>query len=301
MTNATGRVLVFGNATVDLIQRVVALPKPGETVLSQGLERCAGGKGLNQALAAARAGAAVHLVAPIGDDSDGAFLRTALAPESGLTADWRVLAAPTDVSTIWVAADGENAIVSTATCARGLTPGEVPVALASLTAGDVLVLQGNLSATTTESAARLARDLGARVVLNTAPVAWDLLPVLACVDIVVANEPEARTLTDATGDAALTRLRALGPSCAILTRGSRGAVMAHGDRVVTIPAPNVRTIDTAGAGDVAVGTLAAGVALGEPADTSLRFAVEAASLSVTRPGTTSSFPTKADIAHLRTV
>ncbi|WP_262031643.1 ribokinase [Microvirga sp. Mcv34] len=293
------RVTVLGNATVDLLQRVSAFPKPGETLLSAGIERCAGGKGLNQALSASRAGAFVRLVAAIGDDPDGAFLRAALTSEDGLAVDWCIVAAPTDVSSIWIADTGENMIVSSAACARGLREDEALARLAPVTAGDVLVLQGNLTAAVTMAAARFGRERGAQVILNTAPIAWDMRLLLQAVDIVVANQPEAQSLTGEAGEAALTELLALGAGCAIVTLGAAGAMLSTGGSVVTIPAPAVEAVDTAGAGDVTVGTLAAGIAAGEPVANALSLAIAAASLSVTRPGTSPSFPTRAEMAHLR--
>jgi ribokinase len=299
MSEPRGRVVVVGNATVDLIQRMPALPRPGETVLADALERCAGGKGLNQAVAAARAGATVRLIAPIGDDPDGAFLRAALASETGLTAEWHACPAPTDVSAIWIAEGGENMIASSAMAARSLTPEHVAAGLAALAPGDALVLQGNLTADATLAAARLGRDRAARVVLNTAPIAWDMRPLLPLVDVVVANEPEALSLTGLGGAPALEALRALGAVCAIVTRGADGALLDAGGGIMPIAAPRVRAMDTAGAGDVTVGTLAAGLAAGGTVADALRLAVAAASLSVTRLGTTPSFPTRAEIAQLR--
>ncbi len=292
-------VTVFGNATVDLLQRVAAFPRPGETVLSEGTERCAGGKGLNQALAASRAGASVRLIAAIGEDTDGAFLRTALASEDGLTVDWCMTAAPTDMSSIWIADTGENMIVSSAACARGLREDEALAMLAPVAPGDVLVLQGNLTDFMTMAAARFGRARGARVILNTAPIAWDMRPLLQVVDIIVANQPEARSLTGEAGEAALTQLLAFGAGCAVVTHGAAGAMFSTGSSIATIPAPAVEAIDTAGAGDVTVGTLAAGIAAGEPVANALSLAIAAASLSVTRPGTSPSFPTRAEMAHLR--
>ncbi len=293
------RVTVLGNATVDLLQRVSAFPRPGETLLSEGIERCAGGKGLNQALAASRVGASVRLVAPIGDDPDGAFLRTALAAEDDLIVDWRTVAAPTDVSSIWIADTGENMIVSSAACARGLREDDALAMLTPVAPGDVLVLQGNLTAAVTMAAARCGRDRGAHVILNTAPIAWDMRPLLGAVDIVVSNEPEARSLTGEAGEAALNQLLALGAGCAVVTHGAAGALFSTGSGPVSIPAPAVEAIDTAGAGDVTVGTLAAGIAAGEPIANALSLAIAAASLSVTRLGTSPSFPTRAEMAHLR--
>lgn len=294
------RVIVLGNATIDLILDVDRLPAPGETLLAGGLLRCAGGKGLNQAIAAARAGAGTTLIAPVGDDADAAFLRSVVESEgSGLTPQWQVTDRPTDLSTIWVASSGENAIVSSAACARALTPSQAEELLAGLAPRDLLLLQGNLTAATTFAAMRRGRAVGARVVLNTAPIDWDMREALALADVVIANEPEALALTGAEGRAAVSALREAGPAVAVLTLGERGALVDEGQGVTTVPAPKVIAIDAAGAGDVMVGVLVAELAALRPMTEAVALAVAAASLSVTRRGTVPSFPTPSEIDGLR--
>ena len=295
------RVLVLGNATVDLIQRVPALPRPGETVLATGLTRCAGGKGLNQAVACARTGAQVTLAAPVGDDADGAGLRAAIAGEPGLTTRWLPRDVPTDLSSIVVARDGENMIVSSAAAARSLAPDEAQAIAGDLNAHDILLLQGNLGALTTLRAAMTGQARGARVMLNTAPIDWDMAPVLRHVDVVIANEVEADTIcgTRATDEEArVAALRACGPPVAIVTLGKGGAIMAMAGRIARIPAPQVEVVDTAGAGDVTVGTFAGLLAQGVSLESALATAVAAASLSVTRAGTTPAFPTAGELQAL---
>lgn len=290
------RVLVLGNATLDLIQRVERLPAPGETLLASHIARCAGGKGLNQAVAAARTGAPTKLVAPIGKDADGAFVAASIKDEAGLDADWLIGDAPTDISTIWVAAGGENVIVSSAECARSVTPDQARNFCGTLAAGDVLLMQGNLSADTTRAAAETAKARGAVRVLNTAPIAWDMAPLLNLFDIVIANEGEAAQLT--AGSASAAALRAAGVRTAIITLGARGALIA-GDTIETmIDAPRVAAVDTSGAGDAFVGTLAGLVAKGVALPKAVTIAVAAASLSVTRPNTTPSFPSRDEVAAL---
>lgn len=293
------RVFVLGNATIDLILDVDRLPAPGETLLAGGLLRCAGGKGLNQAIAVARAGATTTLIAPVGEDAEAAFLRSVIEAEgSRLTPKWQATERPTDVSTIWVAASGENAIVSSAGCARALTPAQAVDLLADLAAGELLLLQGNLTAATTLAALRRGRAAGARVALNTAPIDWDMREALGLADFVIANEPEASALTGAEGEAAVRALRAYGPAVAVLTLGARGALLDEGKGVTAVPAPRVAALDTAGAGDVMVGTLVAGLAALRPTPQAVALAVAAASLSVTRRGTVPSFPTPAEIEGL---
>jgi ribokinase len=291
------RVLVLGNATLDLIQRVERLPAPGETLLSSSTARCAGGKGFNQAVAAARTGAPTRLVAPIGKDADAAFLADSVKDETGLDANWLPCDAPTDISTIWVAADGENVIVSSAECARSVTPDQARSLCGTLAAGDVLLMQGNLAADTTHAAAETAKARGATRMLNTAPIAWDMRPVLGLFDCVIANEGEAAQVTAGSPTPAAT-LHADGVRTAIITLGARGALIVEGSIETMIDAPRVAAVDTSGAGDVFVGTLAGLVAKGLALPNAVRIAVAAASLSVTRPNTTPSFPSGDEIAAL---
>jgi ribokinase len=291
------RVLVLGNATLDVIQRVARLPAPGETLLSSHIARCAGGKGLNQAVAAARTGAPTQLIAPIGKDADATFIAGSVKDETGLDASWLICDAPTDISTIWVAAGGENVIVSSAGCARSVTPDQARRLCDSLASGDVLLMQGNLAADTTHAAAETAKAQGAARVLNTAPIAWDMAPVLGLFDIVIANEGEAAQLTARSASAAAS-LRAAGVRTAIITLGARGALIAENGTETMIDAPRVAAVDTSGAGDAFVGTLAGLVAKGMALPNAVRIAVAAASLSVTRPNTTPSFPSREEIAAL---
>ncbi len=291
------RVFVLGNATLDGVQRAPRLPKPGETLLGGPVHRCPGGKGLNQAVASARTGAPTVLVAPVGGDADAEVLRTAAAGEEGLVARWIAGPAPTDYSAIWVAADGENAILSSAAAAQGLGADEALEALDDLAADDLLMLQGNLSRDVTAAAAAFARRRGGRTVLNTAPIAWDMASVLDAFDVVVANEGEALALTGEPDAPHAARVLGAG-RIAVLTLGAAGAVLARGARLDRVAAPAVRALDTAGAGDVLAGVFAGLLARGGAVERALAVAVVAASIAVTRHGTVPSIPTRREIADL---
>lgn len=291
------RVLVLGNATVDVIQRVERLPLPGETVLALGMGRCAGGKGLNQAVASARTGAITTLAAPVGNDPDAAFLADSVAHEQGLIATWMTCDATTDLSVVWVARDGENVIVSSADCARSVTPTQASGLCSTLATGDVLLMQGNLSSEATLAAARIAAERGVKRILNAAPIAWDMQPALGLFDIVIANAGEARILTKGAADIGKA-MRHLGVRTTIETLGSKGALITADGVEARIDAPRVTAIDTTGAGDVFAGTLAGLLANGCLLQEAASIAVAAASLSVTRPNTTPSFPTRDELATL---
>lgn len=290
------RVFVLGNATIDLSLTVADWPRPGETILASHARRGPGGKGLNQAVAAGRAGAEVTLCAPVGDDADGAFLQQFVAQQTGLTARWRRCATVTDISTIWVSEAGENMIVSSAGCARSIPPSEVPALLAGIAQGDHLILQGNLAADTTLAAALHARSLGARVVLNTAPIGWDMTPVLAATDLLICNQPEAALLTGGGADEAAVRtLLAAGAGQVLLTQGARGALGGDGGDLIHFAAPVVQAVDTSGAGDVTVGFLAGGLVAGLRFADACRLAMQAAAISVTRRGTIESCPMRDEV------
>ncbi len=291
------RVLVIGNATIDVILPVANLPAPGETVLAGQALRCPGGKGLNQALAASRLGVPTTLLAPIGEDQDGRFLADAMASE-GLATEWMTTGHPTDLSIVAIAAGGENIIISTAASAQSMTPETAERAASALQPGEVLVLQGNLSEATTVAAHRAARRVGARTVFNTAPIAWDQAKLAADVDVVVANAGEALHLTGLEGEAAARRLVEVGAKAAIVTRGAAPTILAAEQGVSLLPIAQVDAIDTSGAGDVTVGILAAGLAKGMTLEQALKLALSAASLSVTRQGTSLSFPSGDELAAL---
>lgn len=279
--------LVLGNAMVDHSYALPRLPQAGETLLATGKRAAPGGKGLNQAVVAHRAGAKVRFVAALGDDPDGRLIRATLAAE-GLATDGLVTVdSPSDESAILVGADGENLIVSTAAAAAAL-PRELAEAEAgALAPGDRLLLQGNLTREATESAMLAARGRSASVLLNPAPIAFDYAGLLELADVAVFNEVEA---------AALGRRRA---KVTVLTRGARGLVLEGPDGALEIPAPPVQAVDATGAGDVVCGVLAAGLELGLPMPASLRWAVAAAALKVARAGAFAGLPTAAELAELR--
>jgi ribokinase len=291
------RVFVLGNATVDIIQQMQCFPNPGETVLASTSLRCAGGKGLNQAVAAARTGASVSLAAPVGHDNDATFLAESVLEEADLCVDWLLSPAGTDLSVIWINGSGENVIVSSADCALSLQPTQSRNLCSVLEAGDLLVLQGNLSLAATLAAAEVARACGARTILNTAPIAWDMTSVLRLVDILIANEGEAAFLSQGAHDPAKA-LHAIGVPVVIVTLGPEGARIVHHEYDAILPAPIVLAIDTAGAGDVFTGTLAGFLAQGVDMISATTIAVAAASQSVTQSGTTPSFPSREAIRNL---
>lgn len=281
-----GRVLVLGNASVDLLLTLPHLARPGETVVGIGGQRAPGGKGLNQAVMGARTGAEVLFCAPLGADEAGSFVEAALRREPlGMLLPRP--GPPTDLSVLMVAPDGENCIASTGDCAASLPEAVAEAFAAGAGPGDILLLQGNLSLAATLAGARAARGRGARVLLNTAPVLWPVQAVLAECWAVVANAGEAERITEVTGGLAAQALAMLGPALAIVTLGAAGCVLSPGG---PMPAPPVTAVDTTGAGDAFCGVLAAALAHGLGIPLAVAAAQRAAADTVTRRGAFAALP-----------
>jgi ribokinase len=294
-------ILVVGDAVVDRAYRVPRLPRPGETLLAEARTVGAGGKGLNQAVAARRAGAAVRLVAAVGRDQAARRLRAVLAREGLDPALLVAVDAPTDEAVVWVAADGQNAIVGTAEAARRLRPADVAAALDQLGPADTLLAHGNLPPETTALCVEVARGRGARLVVNTAPVLPGAGLLAAAADVLVVNAGEAAGLAGVAGpEEAAAALVGRGAGAVVVTLGAAGAHLLAGDGAHhRLPAPAVAAVDATGAGDVLVGVLAAALDAGIDLRAATAWAVRAASLKVTRHGTITGFPTTTQVAALR--
>lgn len=247
-----GRVVVLGSLNVDLVASVERHPGPGETILADGaLERLAGGKGGNQAVAAAAAGADVAVVAAVGDDDAGqAYVERLRSRGIDVSSVRATTAAPTGQAWITVDDDGENAIV-VIPGANGQVGPEALEPLAALGPGDVLLLQLEVPMRTVAAAARLAHGAGARVVLNAAPYAALPHDVAALADPLVVNEHEALQLADSDAQ----------PSSLLVTFGAAGCSW-DGERHDGIPVAADEVVDTTGAGDAFCGALAAALAAG---------------------------------------
>lgn len=306
-TNAShsgvGRVAVVGSLNMDLVACVPHLPVPGETLAGQSFVQVSGGKGGNQAVAAARLGAQVAMIGRLGRDPNGTTLRAGLETEG---IDCRAIGssdtAPSGVALIFVDADGRNSIVIVAGSNGELTPADIDREQAVLAAADVVVCQLETPSETVAAALTAARRLGKTVILNPAP-ATGPLPAqwLALVDFLVPNEVEAAALTGLpvrSPDEAAAAARALieaGARNVLVTLGEAGVLAALGGDSVHIPAPRVVPIDTTAAGDTFIGAFAAQLARHAPVEAALRFALQAASLSVTRSGAQPSIPTRAEV------
>lgn len=285
---------MVGSINVDVSVGVESLPGPGETLLATSVRRSAGGKGANQAVAAARAGGAeTVMVGCVGDDGDGAMMTDALSAAGvdcgavSVTTD-----EPTGLALITVDAMGENTIVVAAGANARVVLADV--ARAALAGADVVLAQLEIPQAVVLDAARARRD-GALLVLNAAPYAAVLPELLGAVDMLVVNEHEAVGLTGAAGvDAAVEALLAEVPAV-LVTLGRAGCSLTRrGAEAVLVSAPRVNPRDTTGAGDTFCGVFGAAVARGDDELTALRLASAAASIAVERPGAQDAVPTLAE-------
>ena len=239
-------ILVVGNAVLDIAYRVRHLPRPGETLLASARTVDVGGKGLNQAVAARRAGAEVRLVAPVGCDEAAQRIRDVLAAEGLDPTLLVVVDAPTDEAVIWVAEDGENAIVSTADAARRLLPAGA-AAVAGLGPSDTLLMQGNIPAETIARCLEAARGCGARMMVNTAPGVPGAELLVPVADVLVVNAGEAMGLSGASGpEAAAEALVSRGAGSVVVTLGAAGAYLLTGGTRHQVPAPEVAAVTRPG-------------------------------------------------------
>jgi ribokinase len=258
-----------------------------------------GGKGANQAIAAARAGATVTMAACLGDDDFGAARLADLVREGIDVAGVRRLpGSASGVALIGVDASGQNSIMVASGANARATPALVEAV--NLTAGDVLLMQLELPLPVVAAGLRAARRAGALAILNAAPMTAAAAELLPAVDLLIVNEVEAADLLGepaAPIDATTPwRLAARGPRQVIVTLGERGVLAGDGERTTAVPALPVVAVDSTGAGDAFCGVLAAGLAAGADLATAVRHGVVAGGLAVTRAGAQSSLPSWDEIA-----
>jgi ribokinase len=304
---ALASVVVVGSTNTDMTVRVPRIPAPGETAGGRDFRVTGGGKGANQAVAAARAGARVTFVTALGDDALGDRARADLDAEGiDLTLVQRV-AGPSGVALIVVDDAGENAIAVAAGANAALRARHVAPLGDRLSPGDVVLLQLEIPMDAVIAAARLARARGALVLLNPAPPPpGDALPdaLLEQVTLIAPNEHEAERLTGVAVDgaaglaAAAAAFHARGVPHVLITLGARGVFVSGGGRAVLLPAWPASAVDTTAAGDVFCGALAVALTEGRTVEDAARFAAAAAAISVTRAGAQASAPRRADVDAL---
>jgi ribokinase len=295
------RVIVVGSVNVDLVAVVDHLPAAGETVIGGRFEQHHGGKGGNQAVAAARLGAATAFVGAVGGDAFGGAARAALETAGVDVAGLLTLdQEATGVALILVDRAGENSIAVAGGANAALTSVQVRTALKrlALTKDDVVMVGHEIRTGAAHEALRLGRIAGATTILNPAPATGLEAPTLALADILTPNRGELATLVgDGTPAAAAKRLLGQDPGkrSVLVSLGADGAVLVTGRKSTRIAARSVAAVDTVGAGDTLNGALAAGLAAGMTIEAAARRAVAAAGLAVTRAGAREGMPTTADL------
>jgi ribokinase len=299
-------VAILGIFVADLAFRAGRQPAMGETLMGSGFKMGPGGKGSNQAVAAARAGASVSFISRLGQDAFGEIALSTwkaegISPRVALSAD-----EPTGAAYIFVSDEtGENAIIVVPGAAGGISAADVERERAAIEGAAVFVTQLEQPIAAALRGLEIARAAGAVTVFNPAPAAAVPEQLYALCDYVIPNETEAADITgiavstvnDAkrAGDVLLEK----GAGAAIITLGARGALFHNKDHSVMIDAFNAgKVVETAGAGDSFVGTFAAGLSEGMDPIAAARFGCAAAAISVTRPGTAPAMPKRSEIAAL---
>jgi ribokinase len=294
------RAHVIGNVAVDETIAVSSMPEAGASILGREETRDLGGKGANQAVVMARTGLPTTLVAAVGDDFRAGTIRDQLAEEP-VDAHLIALAGrSSDFSIIFTTPDGENAIVTTTDSAEALSLDQALDALAPARPGDLVILQGNLSEKATRGLLSAAKERGMVTVFNPSPLRPYFADLWPLVDIAFLNRGEAERLAGSSGAQAASRLMEAGVRRVVLTLGGDGAMLASGDAVETIPAAATTAIDTTGAGDTFMAVALASATLrGVALDIrSIAHASAAASLTVSRRGTRSAFPTSEELRRI---
>jgi len=284
------RVVVIGNAGLDLPLAVSRLPLPGETLIGRADARAPGGKGLNQAVVAARCGGAVRFCAPLGnDDAETAVLEGYLRREGFAELHLPRLPHPTDFSLLMVLPDGENSIVSTSACSLAMSYAQAEPALHDLRDGDVVLLQGNLALDTTGAILAAAGRRGAMTVFNPAPFWPGAENLVERCNLVIANRGEAEAL-----GSSLRTTRA-----AIVTLGADGCTFMEGERRHSFAAEPVSAIDTTACGDAFCGVMAALLARGMAIADAIPRAQKAAALTAMRRGAYAALPSSEELCSIQ--
>ena len=298
-------VLVIGSSNTDFVVHTARLPKPGETLLGGSFFTAAGGKGANQAVAAARAGARVTFVCRTGSDDLGKQAQEGLRRED---IDTSYMLAdpdnPSGVAFILVGAQGENSIVVAPGANATLSPAQLDAAGPAFDRAAICLLQLEIPLATVAHAVGMAAQRGVPVILNPAP-ACDLPPdILSGVSLLTPNASETETMTgifprtEADACRAAEALRRQGVESVLITMGAQGAMLATRSSTVQVPAPKVQPVDTTAAGDAFNGALACALSSGTPLREAVRFANCAGALAVTRRGAQPSLPVRGEIERL---
>ncbi len=298
-------IVVIGSLNMDIIAVAPRLPIPGETLTGLRCLNEPGGKGANQAYAAAKLGGDVAMFGRVGADDYGVRMRANLQEVGCNIAAVRAIDESSGVAMIFVAESGQNSIVVVPGANQRYLPGDFRADAQSLAGAGFVLLQLEIPMETVGAAAQEAKRRGARVILDPAPAPLSASPsLLRYVDILTPNEAEATQLVNGSpaqldleeARAVSKRLRDMGARTVIIKLGAQGCLLAESETTMLIPAPKVNVVDTTGAGDVFNAALAVASSEGASLVEACRFAVRAAALSVTRLGAQRSVPSRAELS-----
>ncbi|MEV5677779.1 ribokinase [Streptomyces sp. NPDC052164] len=288
-------IAVLGSTNMDLVAYVARAPERGETVTGREFRTIPGGKGANQAVAAARAGGDVVMIGAVGADVYGDLLRANLSGSGVDTEFLHTVDGPSGTAHIVVDDAGSNAIV-VIPGANGTVTALGPGEITAIASADLLLLQLELPLPAVLEGARAAHVQGVRTILTPSPVQPLPEELLDCVDLLIPNEHEAAALSGSADPYAAAELLLRQVPEVVITLGAKGSLYAaRGGGPVLFPAPEVTAVDTTGAGDTFVGTLAVALGEGRPVPEALVWASSAAALCVQRPGASTSMPYRSEI------
>ncbi|NDB08277.1 MAG: ribokinase [Actinobacteria bacterium] len=295
-------IVVVGSTMMDMIAYVKRAPSSGETVIGDSFSLGFGGKGANQAVMASRFGAKVKMINTLGDDVFGETTLKNFAEQGIDTKYVNRVPGASGVAPIWVEEDGSNRIICVPGTNFAMTVPQVQSALSEISEIDILVGQLEIRQEVTAAAFAAARTRGITTILNPAPFAPLTSDLLANSDWIIPNETEFAGLDESgrapdSDSVILDLARSLGCKL-VVTLGAKGAAFVENGEVVRIPAPSVNAIDTTGAGDAFVGAFAVGLGLGYEPAKAVKLGCASASLSVTRKGTQSSYPSRDEAEKL---
>jgi ribokinase len=295
-------IVVIGSLNMDLVVKTPRLPRPGETLVGSDFRVIAGGKGANQAVAAARLGAEVAMVGRVGEDVFGPRLLAGLADHGvNIQHVQQDKEAPTGTAMIIVDETGENAIVIIPGANGMVAPADVDAAQPLLSEARLLILEFEIPVPTVEYAMDVAARRRLKVILNPAPALTVPIALLRKADIVVLNETEAQAMTgtsvvDTASAAAVRRtLQQATAQATVVTVGERGAFLATAEGALHVPAPRVEVVDTTAAGDAFVGGLAVSLLRGASLQAAVHYATRVGALTVTKFGAQTSLPSASDV------
>ena len=294
--------VIIGSANVDFIMKVPHLPARGETVTDGTFLQTYGGKGANQAVAAARAGAATHFIACVGEDAFGREMAANFLQDSiGLAGLMRSIDQPSGSALVMIEEGGMNYLTVAPGANHALSPTHVEAHARMIASAGLILLQMEVSLETNLAAIAIARGAGVPVILNYAPAHLISQDLLRGVDILIVNENEAAELCGinpidpTTAEAAARALASMGPARVLVTLGSQGCLIFDGGMATHVPAFRVAAVDTTAAGDTFCGTLGTALLEGHDLPAAARFASAASALSVTRFGAQPSIPPRITI------